>query len=156
MRVKSESRSLFYERLAGNKHDACVWNDAGAISYGALLDPRWFVPISDASRFAMPWAAWYTSGGESGERPPKEVRRQLRLYDKIRTTLDSDARDELFMQVLKIARDQFYCIGTVLPAGGFGIAANDLHNLPESMIYSWVYVNPGPARPEQFYIGEAS
>jgi peptide/nickel transport system substrate-binding protein len=37
-------------------------------------------------------------------------------------------------------------------ANGYGIVRNDFHNVPKSMPNSYIYPNPGPCNPEQFYI----
>lgn len=37
------------------------------------------------------------------------------------------------MEILRIARDEFYCIGTSLAPATFGVARNDFHNVPETV-----------------------
>ena len=70
MRVKAEDRTLFYERKEANKPDATVWTGAGGREFDVLLDPRWYFPFNSESNFAIPWATWFTSNGETGQRPP--------------------------------------------------------------------------------------
>jgi len=47
--------------------------------------------------------------------------------------------------------DQFWAIGIATPVNGYGIVKNNFHNVPKTMFGSWLYPNPGPAAPEQFY-----
>ena len=64
MRVKTEERSLFVERVVANDHDATIWGGDGG-SVDILLRPRFYVPTGHNSRcdYAIAWADWYNSGG---------------------------------------------------------------------------------------------
>ena len=75
----------------------------------------------------------------------------MQLYRQMLRTPDIDEAKRIFTEILRIAKEEFYVIGTVMPTEAYGIAANDFHNVP-SMPVSWIYPDPGPARPEQFYI----
>jgi peptide/nickel transport system substrate-binding protein len=76
----------------------------------------------------------------------------MQMYDQINETVDAAKRRELFMEILAIAAEEFYVIGTVLPVGTFGIKRNNFHNVPKSMIASWRYPTPGPTCPEQYFV----
>jgi len=54
-------------------------------------------------------------------------------------------------QVLQIAADQFYYIGTSTVPNMYGVVKNDFRNVPEKMIEA---VAPGIVHPEQFAIGQ--
>lgn len=149
MTVKAEDRSLWAERSAANDHDALVWTGDAGLRDG-LLYPAWYFPYNSGSRYAVPWAEWYESGGETGQRPPSAPLRQMRLYDEFRRTIDADKRKQLFTEILAIAKEQFYTIGTVLPGKKYGIVKNDLDNVPDSFYYGWVYHFCGPTRCEQY------
>jgi len=151
--VKTEDRSLFYQRKDANAHDAVVWQGPGGLQ-DAIMDPRCYFPFSSESAYAVAWAAWFTSRGASGEKPPEPARRQMSLYRKLQATIDEATRVDLFRQILAIAADQFWLIGTVQPAMGYGIVANDFHNVPASMPDANVYATPGPTNPEQYFIAE--
>ena len=56
------------------------------------------------------------------------------------------------MQVLDIAADEFYAIGTVLEPNAFGIVTNRMRNVPKVLPNSWIYPTPGPYNPEQFWV----
>lgn len=148
--VKTEARGLFYERKDANTHDAGVWDGDGGL-YDGLLDPRWYMPYSDESIYATPWAAWFNSRGAEGQQPPPAARRQMSLYRKMEGTADRREQDRLFGEILRIAREQFWAIGTFLPTQGYGIVANDFHNVPDPLIWSWQYPSPGVTEPEQYF-----
>ncbi|MEQ7128484.1 ABC transporter substrate-binding protein [Actinopolymorpha sp. B11F2] len=152
MRVKAEDRALFYERKEANKPHATVWTGAGGREFDVMLDPRWYFPFSGESNFAIPWATWFTSNGESGLRPPATTRRQMELHRELRQTPDEGGRAELMTQILTMAREEFYVIGTILEEEGYGIVSDRMHNVPKSMPESHLYNTPGPTNPEQYYI----
>lgn len=112
----------------------------------------YYVPFHPGSRYALRWQEWYSSGGKEGEEPPAPVKKQLALYDKVRETVNPDERSQLFGEVLTIAKEQFYAIGTVQLEEGYGIKPEDFHNVPSWMPDSYEYPNPGPTRPEQYFV----
>jgi peptide/nickel transport system substrate-binding protein len=56
-------------------------------------------------------------------------------------------------EIVRIASDQLYAIGIVLPPNGYGILRRNFHNVPGSMPGSWSWPHPGPAQTSQFFIG---
>jgi ABC-type transport system substrate-binding protein len=149
MRIKAEDRALFYTRKEANKHDVAIWGGDGGLN-DAILDPRWYFPFSQESNYAIAWANWY-NGDSPAMKPPPATRKQMELYDELTASPDPATRRDLFMQILEIAADEFYAIGTILPAQGYGIVKNTFHNVPKSMPNAYVYPTPGPTNPEQYY-----
>ncbi|MEQ7128567.1 ABC transporter substrate-binding protein [Actinopolymorpha sp. B11F2] len=149
MRIKAEDRALFYTRKEANKHDVAIWGGDGGLN-DAILDPRWYFPFSQESNYAIAWANWY-NGDSPAMKPPATTRRQMELYDQLKASPDPAERRELFMQILQIATDEFYAIGTILPAQGYGIVKTTFHNVPKTMPNAYVYPTPGPTNPEQYY-----
>ncbi len=154
LRIKSETDSLFTERVEANQHDAVMY-DGNAGLRDALLDPTWYFPYSGGSYFAVEWANWYATGGSDGAEPPAYAREQMRLYDRVKTTIDHTQQRELYRRILRIAQEQFYAIGLVLPAAGYNVVQDHLHNVPKSVPEAWLYPDPGPTRPEQFFVDQA-
>jgi ABC-type transport system substrate-binding protein len=146
--INPESTDLFFERTGVNKHQAVVYSGENGL-YDAILDPKWYLPLNAGSLFATQWGLWYESGGEGGEKPSAQPLRQMELYDEIKVAPDEARQRELFMQILDIAREEFYLIGTVLPTR-YNIVQNDFMNVPK-MPDSWIYPDPAPARPEQYF-----
>ena len=151
--VKSEDRALFYERKDANAHDAVVWQGPGGLQ-DAILDPRCYFPFSNESGYATPWAAWFTSRGTAGEEPPEPAKRQMELYRQLEATIDEAERGRLFRGILDIAKEEFGLIGSVAPTEGYGIVANNFHNVPASMPDANIYSTPGPTNPEQYFISD--
>jgi peptide/nickel transport system substrate-binding protein len=116
-----------------------------------MLDPRDFFAFHpQGSRYAIPWALWYTSNGQKGEEPPESQKKRFKLFDEARSTADLAKRGEKMKEIFDIAAEEFETIGLCLAVGGFGIIRNNLRNVPETEPDSWTWPNPGPALPQQF------
>ncbi|KAA3498464.1 ABC transporter substrate-binding protein [Rhizobium rhizogenes] len=149
IKVNTIERALYYTRGDDNAHDAAVWPGPGGLD--PMLDPRDFFAFHpQGSRYAIPWALWYTSNGQKGEEPPESQKKRFKLFDEARSTADLVKRGEKMKEIFDIAADEFETIGLCLAVGGFGIIRNNLRNVPEKEPDSWSWPNPGPALPQQF------
>jgi len=157
--VKLMERSLEEERVHGR---ALEW-EAGANKFGGgggeapILDPRYWFPQSIyGSMFAKRWAAWYEAGpkDEIAEEPPADIKKMMELYDQIKAVPNEAKQKDMLMQLLDMAADQFWSIGSVLESLSFGIATDRLKNTPKSLPRSWIYPTPAPCNTCQFYIEE--
>lgn len=159
MNVKLMERSLWEERCRQRNLEfhGTAHKFGGGGGESPILDPRYWYPNSIGnSPYAKRWAAWYIDhNDEIAEEPPEDVKAAMALYDEIRATPDEDKQKEMLKQLLDMTADQFYCIGTVLEASGFGIVTNRLKNTPEKLPVSWIYPTPVPCNTCQFYIDEA-
>lgn len=149
MTPKVEDRALLYTRKDANEFDAMVWGGDGGLD--VILEPRWYFPYSGESQFGELWQYWF-NGDSRGEEPPEATKQQMDLYNQIKATGDAAKQDEMMKQILEIAQEQFYAIGIALPANGYGIVRNNFKNVPASMPGAWLYPNPGPTRPEQYFL----
>lgn len=152
LRLKSEDRSLWAERLAANEHDATVFTGVGGWSSELLLNPAYYFPYGGNSYFAPSWVSWNASGGSDGEAPSEAAIRQMSLYDEMRRTPAAAEQDELMTEILRIARDEFYVIGISLTPPGYGIARTDFRNVVDPMPDAWLYPSPAATYPEQYFI----
>lgn len=153
MQIKSEDRSLLYTRKDANEHDAVVWGGDGGLD--VVLEPRWYFPYSFESNFAQAWTAYYNPGGNprtAPEEPVPAAKKQQELYEQLKSTGDAAKQTEIMKQILDIAQQEFWVIGTVLPTNGYGIVKNNFKNVPKSMPGAWLYPNPAPANPPLFFI----
>jgi peptide/nickel transport system substrate-binding protein len=147
--VKTEDRSLFYERKDAWEHDLAVWGGDGGMD--VVLEPRWYFPYSTESLYATGWATWYTSGGAQGVEPPEAAKQQMELYDELKGTVGTEAQNELMTEILNMAVEQFWVMGTFLGGPGYEVCKNTFRNVPNPNLGSWLYPNPGPQNPAQYY-----
>jgi peptide/nickel transport system substrate-binding protein len=150
VKINTIDRSLYYTRGDNNDHDIAVWPGPGGLE--PMLDPRdFFAMHTQGTRYAVPWAMWYASGGRDGQEPPEHQKERMRLYDQARSTADTRRQGELMKRVFDICAEQFECIGVNLAPNLFGVAQNRLRGVPGSMPYSWSWPHPGPSLPQQFF-----
>jgi hypothetical protein len=146
-------RTIFYERGDSNEFDVQIWNAPGGLD--PYLSPRNVMAVHpQGSRFALEWARWYTSGGRQGEEPNESMMKRLDLFAEYKATADPERQRELFAAIHDEAADAFEVIGIVTDPDRIGIKSKRLRNVPESMPRAWMYPNPGPTLPQQYYYAE--
>lgn len=135
-----------------NDHDSTVWSGNQGALDDAFLAPLWYFPSSNTDQaYGIPWANWYTGQPGPKEQPPVPTRRQMELYDRLTESPDGDERRSLLKEILSIAKEEFYVIGTGLPTSDYGIVNRNLRNVVEPMPQLWVYPTPAPSRPERYF-----
>ena len=157
--IKTMDRALWEERCRGKSLEfhGSAHRFGGGAGDSVILDQRYWVPVDrGSSMFAKGWAYWYYDPTDDlAVEPPDQVKEALKIYNSIRTTADDEKHKEMMKQILDIAADQFYCIGTVLEPNTYGIVTNRMKNTPAVLPSSWIYPTPAPANTCQFYIEEA-
>ena len=147
--VKSETRELFRQRTQSCAHDIAMWSGDGGLE--CLLEPRWYLPYSQESLYAPLYAQWYQSRGKSGEEPPVEIKNMMETFDKIVHTPDDQEKIVLFNKILAVNEENLYVIGLVYQPPDYYVVAPNMKNIPPGDFQSWIYPNPGPIHPEQFF-----
>jgi peptide/nickel transport system substrate-binding protein len=154
--VKLMERSLWEERCRARNLEfhGTAHKFGGGSGESPILDPRYWFPNSYSNcNFAKSWGAWYGNPkDEIAKEPPEDVKAAMALYDDIRRTPDETKQKEMLKQLLDMAADQFYCIGTSTESDLFGIVTNRMRNTPDWLPLSWIYPTPGPINTAQFYI----
>jgi peptide/nickel transport system substrate-binding protein len=152
-------KSFWNERVGGpgQEQQASVNKFGGGSGYAVLLDPRYYIPLDTyGSQYGQGWAWWKLDNTDtkSGVVPPDEIQKAYTLWDQLSETADEKKQLDLMKQILDIAADFYYAIGTVLEANSFGIVTNRMKNTPKVVPYSWIYPAPNPSNTCQFYIEE--
>ena len=150
IKVNTIERALYYTRGDNNDHDAAVWPGPGGLD--PMLDPRdYFAQHPQGTRYALPWAQWYVSGGKDGQEPPDSQKKRMKLFDEARGAADMEQRGALMKQLFDLTAEAFEPIGVCLAVNAFGIAKLNLANVPNRFPDSWSWPNPAPALPQQFF-----
>jgi peptide/nickel transport system substrate-binding protein len=151
--AKPEDRSLLYTRKDANDLDAMIWNGEGGVN--PMMDMRSFFPYSGESAWAEAWQMWYNgSTSEFAEEPPEEVKELMVLFDKAKATPGFDAQVEVMKELMQKSADQFFQIGVCTPPDLYGIAKNNMKNVPETMINSWPFPTPAPYHTFAFFFAQ--
>jgi peptide/nickel transport system substrate-binding protein len=147
--VKSETRELFRQRTQSAAHDIALWTGDGGME--CLLEPRWYFPYNNDSLQAPLYAQWYQCAGRKGEEPPPEIREMMETYDAILRTVSDEKKKELFDKILAGNERNLWVIGLVHDPPDYYVVSPRMRNVPKSDFQSWIYPNPGPIHPEQFF-----
>ncbi len=151
--AKPEDRSLLYTRKDNNDLDAMLWNGEGGVN--PMMDARSFFPYSLESGYAVAWALWYNGSTSAvAEEPPAEVKQLMDLFEKVKTTPGFENQVKVMNDLLQKSADQFFIIGVTTPPDLYGIAKNNMKNVPERMINSWPYPTPAPANVFSFFFAQ--
>lgn len=151
--VKSETRELFLQRTQSASHEIALWTGDGGIE--CLLDPRWYFPYSTESLNAPLYGQWFQSGGKKGEEPPPELKDVMETYNQILRTVSEDKKKELFAKIIAANEKNLWVVGLVHDPPDYYVVAKNMFNVPKKDFQSWMYPNPGPAHPEEFFYDTA-
>jgi peptide/nickel transport system substrate-binding protein len=147
--VKSETMELFRERTQGAAHDIALWSGDGGLE--CLLEPRWYFPYSTESLNATQYGLWFQSGGKNGEEPTPDIKELMDTYQQILTAVSDEKKKELFKKILDANEKNLWVIGLVHDPDDYYVVAKNMFNVPKKDFQSWIYPNPGPIYPEQFF-----
>ena len=143
-------REDYVRRLESNQFDAAGYTGDGGID--VVIFPDDLVPLGIQTAWGLRWWYWYQNKSDPrAEVPPPPVQRQFQLYDRIRSTTDPAAQQELMRQILDIAADEFYSIGTLRITFDSAIVRRNFHNVPDFLLSSWSYPDPAPTNPAQYF-----
>ena len=145
--VKPVQVGLYNQRITANEHDAGPHYGGGG-GINAPLAPDKFIPITNRTIWAPLWGKWYTSGGEAGEEPPANVKRQLELYDQLLTTADETKQLEMWAEIMDVNAEECFHFGICDRAGVPTVVSNKFRNVPET---GWNMHNFPATMPFQYW-----
>lgn len=159
--IKNQDRSLLFDRFPLGVHDAMLWQGDGG-NNDALLRGFWYLPITarnegGVAHWAANWGTWAQGvstapdGSVQPEEPPQAIQDQVTLYRELLAEGDLDRQIELYKDILDIAQENFWVMGIGTYGPGYGVAKNNMRNIPETMPHAWLFPSPGPTNPEQYF-----
>nr|WP_272209627.1 ABC transporter substrate-binding protein [Marinicella sp. W31]MDC2875444.1 ABC transporter substrate-binding protein [Marinicella sp. W31] len=151
--IRTMDRSLWETRVRnGREFDATAHQFGANSGVAAMLDPRYFVPFNSNALYAQGWALHFTApDNDAAIEPPADVKAQQDLYKKLLATGDQAKQQEIMLEILNNAAEQFLVFGVSLPPDGYGVVKNDMVNTMPVMPNSFGWPTPGPSAPEQFF-----
>lgn len=155
LNVQPVAASLYWERMAANG-SPCTAFDAGFYEPRPTMGSNHYWVPSNPARSSMwghAWSVWWRSDGADGTTPPEAWRRSLELFDELLRTYSTEEAAELSRQILQIAKEQFNLIGVCTRPATYGIARNEVGNVPDYLPGDPPYMAPGPSHPEHYFIG---
>ncbi|SKA60827.1 extracellular solute-binding protein, family 5 Middle [Enterovibrio nigricans DSM 22720] len=148
--VRIVDRSLQNSMRFANDYDVIPWYGDGGV--GIIDEARWYMPYSPESTFGLGWYNWSANpNSDSAVEPPAAVKKQIELYSELRKTSDKKKQNELMQEIINIAQENFYAIGTVNNLPNTVIVNEKLRNVPEGMPESYNLMTPAPMRVGQLW-----
>jgi peptide/nickel transport system substrate-binding protein len=149
---EGDNAEAFNGLLFSNTHNN--YNSEGVGGLDVIQQPVYYFPYHQyASFWASGWGYWYKDPTNAlTVEPPVAVQQQMALYDQLRGTVDIAEQEALMGQILAIAADEFYVIGTILDPNTYMLISPNLHNVPSVMPRAFTYPTPAPSNPAQYYI----
>jgi len=147
--VKSSPRESYWPRAQGNEVQIATWGTDRGLE--PFVDPIYVLPYDNRSWMAPLYGDWFSSGGKKGEKPEGEFAKVYDLYAQFKGTVDPSKQIELGKQIIKLAADNLWVIGTVGVIPSIPVVKNNFRNVPEQAVTDWIFMSPGNLDPAQFY-----
>ena len=148
--VNAEPISVLRRRVKAAQHDIAIWSGDGGMH--CVLDPRWYFPYSWESFNAPLYGLWFQGNIKDGKEPPATIKELMKTYETILRVSSGKARQKLFDKILEANERNLWVIGLVHGPPDYYVVVTDFHNVPSHDYSGWIYPNPGPIHPEQFYM----
>lgn len=143
------------QRRDANQLDVTIFTSEGGAGITAILDARYYLPVSVWSLYALPWSAWYSpwddAVNEWAEEPPQEVQD---MYGTLEAALQAPTvaeRNALMGEIMQFAADQFWAMGISSSGTVFFPIHKDIGNVPETWYDGWIPGGIAIAYPQQWY-----
>ena len=105
------TRDVYWPRAGANEVMIATWGtDRGLVP---MVDPVYQFPFDERSWMGPSFGTWYKTGGQKGEEPPAELQELMALYDEYKGTVDSAHQLGIARQIVRLATERLYVIGTV-------------------------------------------
>lgn len=154
--LNSIANDVFKENKDDNLIEATVYTGEGGAGITAILDPRYYVPGEYFGIYGNGWHAWRVGAEQAVQvEIPDELKPIRDLYEtEVLGGTSQEAQIEAMKQVLQMAADEFFVIGTARPGTGYQVYHQRVGNQPAEWIAGWIEGVQKITYPEQWYIKE--
>lgn len=147
-----ETREVFWERAGANEIMVATWTtDRGLVP---MVDPIYQFPFDERSWMGPAFGMWYKSAGEQGEEPPAHIMAAMDLYNEYRRTTDPARQLEIGKEIVKMATEQLWAIGTVGLVPNPVVVKNSFMNVGAEHTADWIIMTPGTQDPAHYYFAD--
>jgi peptide/nickel transport system substrate-binding protein len=147
--VKSMSRDVYWPKAGANDVLVATWGlDRGLTP---MVDPIYQFPFDERSWMGPAFGTWYKTAGKQGEEPSGDLKKAQELYDKYRASVDPAEQTAIGKEIVKMASEGLWSIGTVGVVPALVVVKNNFKNVPEVHVSDWLIMSPGTTDPAQYY-----
>jgi peptide/nickel transport system substrate-binding protein len=151
IQIRMSDRSRLQELASSAQHDAYIWNCAGGQS-DAYTSPECYLPFGSAVYWAPEWVRWGVDHN-TGIEPPEYIKALFDQYDLVKSAPDADTRKAEMEKLLEMSADAFLTVGLVQSDPAFGVARNNVRNVPDPLPISGQLWYPSPYVSQMYYEG---
>lgn len=152
IQVRATDRSRLMELVRSNEQDAYMWNCGGGQA-DAYTSPMCYVPRpGNTVHWAKLWAEWGVDP-ETGEEPPAEVKAIFAAYDEVLAAPTPEEQKARMERVLELSMDQLFTIGLIQNEPAFGVARNNVGNVPDPLPIAGQLWYPAPYTAQMYFEG---
>lgn len=152
IQVRATDRARLISIHTSNDQDAYLWNCSGGQA-DAYTSPLCYVPMpSNSVSWAREWAKWGIDNTK-GEEPPEEVKAIFKAYDEVKAAATPEEQKKEMQEVLDLAMEQLFTIGLVQNDPAFGIARNNVRNVPDPLPIAGQLWYPAPYTAQMYFEG---
>jgi ABC-type transport system substrate-binding protein len=149
--MKVRLGDIIWRLSSMGKYDVWIHKEGGNY-FGPLL-AGYIVPTHEAESIQYPrWAVWLKTGGREGEEPPDRVKELDRLWRKVTTAPNEQAKVAAWLNLTDVAAEQLPVIGITTSPGKVLYVKKNFKNVPQFALAGWIAHDPGNCNPEVFYI----
>ncbi|WP_417525304.1 ABC transporter substrate-binding protein [Marinovum sp.] len=150
--VRATDRSRLIELHTSNDFDGYLWNCSGGQA-DIYTSPMCYMPmISNSVSWAREWAAWNLDP-TTGEEPPQAVKDIFNKYKEIRAEASPEKQEALMFEILDMQAEQFFTVGMIHTDPVFGIARNNVRNVPDPLPIAGQLWFPAPYTAQMYFEG---
>jgi peptide/nickel transport system substrate-binding protein len=139
-----------------NNIEATVYTGEGGAGLTAIIDPRYYLPGEYFGMFGNGWYAWRVGATDSVQVEPPQAIKDLRtkFENEVLGAPTQEEQIAAMKEILQIAADEFWVMGTARPGSGYYPFSTRLQNIPETWIDGWIEGVQKIIYPEQWYLAQ--
>lgn len=161
---RQRDRALFYTEKAAGLFDFNVWT--GQSEFMPLIEPRFFLPVTTESNFAVGWGLWYYLGGFYGSEaaslnklaqpvpPDHPMYQAIEAYERALAVPALAEQKRHFDRVLDIAAENIWSINLTTPPPQLVVVRSDFRNVPRNALAGYVFRTPSNAGTETYFFDQ--
>ncbi|MBN2303850.1 MAG: ABC transporter substrate-binding protein [Anaerolineae bacterium] len=154
--LNSVADEVYKEIRDNNEMEATIYTGEGGAGITAILDPRYYVPGELFGMYGNGWQAWRVGAEQAEQVPMPDDIQAIRTKYEVEVLGGStqEAQIAAMQEVLQMAADEFFVLGTARPGPGYQVYHSRLGNQPAEWIIGWIEGVQKITYPEQWYIIE--
>ncbi len=153
VQLNAVANDTFTSNKDQNNIQATLYTGEGGAGLTAILDPRYYTPMTYFGMFGNGWDNWFDKRPNSVQvEPPQDIKDIRALYEAVGQQPTQEGQIEQMKKVLQSATDNFWVIGISRPAPDYQPYNTRMGNMSDGWIKGWIEGVEKLTHPEQWYL----